>query len=137
MLIFSKNQQNFIRIFAIKIEFRPVRRNVNFVDFEKCCKMRPWSQKSASIQKRTSPPKFIENRGSRMGVPGAMIFWRYSSKTDGDHISWRKNIMERPFDFRSAATLHVGLCIASSQWSMRTHFIQTIRDTTSVTNGVL
>ena len=69
---FRKNQQNFIRNFAIKIEFRPVRRNVHFVDLEKCCKMIPWSQKSASIQKRTSPPKFLENRGSRMGVPGVI-----------------------------------------------------------------
>ena len=28
------------------------------VDFEKCCKMRIWTRKSASIQKRTSPLKF-------------------------------------------------------------------------------
>ena len=28
-----------------------------FVDLEKCCKMRPWLQKSASIQPRTSPGK--------------------------------------------------------------------------------
>ena len=27
------------------------------VDLEKCCKMRPWLQKSASIQPRTSPGK--------------------------------------------------------------------------------
>ena len=33
-----------------------------------------WSQKSASIQRRTSPPKFLENRGSRMGVPGVIMF---------------------------------------------------------------
>ena len=36
---FRRNQQNFIRIFAIRTEFRPVRRNVHFVDLEKCCKM--------------------------------------------------------------------------------------------------
>ena len=29
------------------------------VDFEKCCKMRIWTRKSASIQKRKSPPKFF------------------------------------------------------------------------------
>ena len=28
-----------------------------------------WSQKSASIQRRTSPPKNLENRGSRMEAP--------------------------------------------------------------------
>ena len=49
-----------------------MRRNVDLVDLEKYCKMRPWSQKSASIQRRTSPPKFLENRGSRIGVPGVM-----------------------------------------------------------------
>ena len=92
LIFFRKNQQNFIRNFAIKIEFRPVRRNVHFVDLEKCCKMTPWSQKSASIQTRTSPPKFLENRGSRMGVPGVMrprswlpsarksTIWRVSSE---------------------------------------------------------
>merc|ERR1711965_869377 len=30
------------------------------------------------MQKRTSPPKFLENRGSRMGVPGAI----YKDKTE-------------------------------------------------------
>ena len=77
MLIFSKkwlkNQQKFHPIFCntlVKIEFRPVRRNVNFVDLEKCRKMRPWSQKSASIQKRTSPPEFLENRGVQNGSAG-------------------------------------------------------------------
>ena len=81
---FRKNQHNFIRIFAMILEFRPVRRNVNFVDLEKCCKMRPWSQKSASMQKRTSPPKFLENRGSRMGVPWAMCA---VSDSDGPYPS--------------------------------------------------
>ena len=31
---------------------------MNLVDFEKCCKMSIWTQKSASIQPRTSPLKF-------------------------------------------------------------------------------
>ena len=30
----------------------------NLVELEKCCKMRPWTQKSASKQKRTGLPKF-------------------------------------------------------------------------------
>ena len=53
-----------LRIFAkiIKIlhniEFGAVQRNVNLVDLEKCWKMRIWTQKSASIQKKTSPLKF-------------------------------------------------------------------------------
>ena len=37
------------------------------VDLEKCCKMRPWLQKSASIQPRTSPGK-SENGKSGMAA---------------------------------------------------------------------
>ena len=32
---------------------------LNLVDLEKCCKMSIWLQRSASIQPRTSPPKFF------------------------------------------------------------------------------
>ena len=32
------------------------------VDLEKCCKMRPWLQKSASIQPRTSPTKICKKK---------------------------------------------------------------------------
>ena len=35
-----------------------MQRNANLVVLEKCCKMRIWVQKSASMQKRTSPLKF-------------------------------------------------------------------------------
>ena len=35
-----------------------MRRIANLVVLEKCCKMRIWVQKSASMQKRTSPLKF-------------------------------------------------------------------------------
>ena len=35
-----------------------VQRNANLVDLEKCSKMSIYLQKSASIQRRTSPPKF-------------------------------------------------------------------------------
>ena len=46
--------------FCENFEFRAVRRRVlNLVDREKCCKMSIWTQKSASIRKRTSPPKFF------------------------------------------------------------------------------
>ena len=37
-----------------------VQRRAILVDLEKCCKMSIWTQKSASIQKRTSCPKFAE-----------------------------------------------------------------------------
>jgi len=37
-----------------------VQRFVNLEDLEKCCKMSIWLQKSASIQPRTSLPKFQE-----------------------------------------------------------------------------
>ena len=40
------------------LSFEAVRRCGNLVDLEKCCKMRIWLQKSASIQPRTSLPKF-------------------------------------------------------------------------------
>ena len=35
-----------------------MQRIANLVVLEKCCKMRIWVQKSASVQKRTSPLKF-------------------------------------------------------------------------------
>ena len=35
-----------------------MQRIANLVFLEKCCKMRIWVQKSASMQKRTSPLKF-------------------------------------------------------------------------------
>ena len=35
-----------------------MQRIANLVVLEKCCKMRIWMQKSASMQKRTSPLKF-------------------------------------------------------------------------------
>ena len=35
-----------------------MQRIANLVVLEKCCKMRIWAQKSASMQKRTSPLKF-------------------------------------------------------------------------------
>ena len=94
MLIFSKKSIKFQPNFAIKIEFRPVRRNVDLVDLEKCCKMIPWSQKSASIQRRTSPPKFLENRGSRMGVPGVMIR-ASASRIRRDRVLSRLSLLRR------------------------------------------
>ena len=44
--------------FLQNFEFGAVQRFLNLVDLEKCCKMRIWTQKSASIQQRTSPLKF-------------------------------------------------------------------------------
>ena len=79
---FSKKSANFHTNFCRNFEFRPVRRNVDLVDLEKCCKMIPCSQKSASIQRRTSPPKFLENKGSRMGVPGVMMLISNSSSLE-------------------------------------------------------
>ena len=46
---FGKILQTFFTICSRKDDF--------LVDLEKCCKMRPWLQKSASIQPRTSPGK--------------------------------------------------------------------------------
>ena len=37
-----------------------MQRNDNLIDLEKCCKMRPWLQKLASIQPRTSCSKFAD-----------------------------------------------------------------------------
>ena len=44
--------------FCEYFELGAVRRFVYLVDLEKCFKMSIWLQTSASIQKRTSPPKF-------------------------------------------------------------------------------
>ena len=44
--------------FSKKIEIAAVQRCTHLVDLEKCCKMSIYLQRSASIQKRTSPPKF-------------------------------------------------------------------------------
>ena len=52
--IFEKS----LAIFDWNFESGAVQRFANLVDLEKCCKMRIWTQKSASIQKRTSLPKF-------------------------------------------------------------------------------
>ena len=42
----------------VNFESGAVQRFVNLEDLEKCCKMRIWLQRLASIQKRTSLPKF-------------------------------------------------------------------------------
>ena len=57
--IFRKNAKIFDKILQF-LEFGAVRRNDNLKELEKCCKMRPWLQKSASIQPRTSRPKFAD-----------------------------------------------------------------------------
>ena len=46
--------------FSEIFESGAVQRIAILVDLEKCCKMSIWTQKSASIQKRTSCPKFAE-----------------------------------------------------------------------------
>ena len=53
------------RVFCWNFEVWAVQRNVNLVDLEKCWKMSIWSQKSASIQPRTSLPKFLWNGGPK------------------------------------------------------------------------
>ena len=50
-----------------------VQRNANLVDLENPEKMRLLSLSEVSIQPRTSPPKFLKNRGVRMGVSGGMF----------------------------------------------------------------
>ena len=45
----------------------------NLVELENPEKMRLLSLSEVSIQPRTSPPKFLKNRGVRMGVSGVMI----------------------------------------------------------------
>ena len=49
-----------------------MQRNENLVDLENPEKMRLLSLSEVSIQPRTSPPKFLKNRGVRMGVPGGL-----------------------------------------------------------------
>ena len=43
-----------------------------YVDLENPEKMRLLSLSEVSIQPRTSPPKFLKNRGVRMGVSGGI-----------------------------------------------------------------
>ena len=57
----------------IKIQFAAVRRIANLVDLEKCCKMRIWMQKSASIQKRTSLLKLGVPHWSGRGHLGIFV----------------------------------------------------------------
>ena len=59
---FGQNLQTFsefFKIFKILPKFAKIcsREDAFLVDLEKCCKMRLWLQKSASIQPRTSPGK--------------------------------------------------------------------------------
>ncbi len=58
--IITVNAKIFDKILQFFFEFGAVQRNDNLINLEKCCKMRPWLQKSASIQPRTSPPKFAD-----------------------------------------------------------------------------
>ena len=57
--ILPKFCQNFAKICQNLPKFCKIcsREDDFLVDLEKCCKMRPWLQKSASIQPRTSPGK--------------------------------------------------------------------------------
>ena len=55
---FDKKWKSFCKILR-KFGFRAVQRVLNLVDLKKCWKMSIWTQKSALIQKRTSPPKFF------------------------------------------------------------------------------
>ena len=62
---FSRNFTNIAdfsnRYFAKMFEFGAVRKCANIVAIEKCCQSHVYLQKSASIQPRTSPPKFNKN----------------------------------------------------------------------------
>ena len=53
----AKIRKSFTK-FRSNFEIGAVQRIANLVVLEKCCKMRIWVQKSASMQKRTSPLKF-------------------------------------------------------------------------------
>ena len=64
-----------------------MQRNANLVDLENPEKMRLLSLSEVSIQQRTSPPKFLKNRGVRMGVPGDshfLAFIRISDRIGSD-----------------------------------------------------
>ena len=55
---FSQKIRKSFRKFWSNFEIGAAQRIANLVVLEKCCKMRIWMQKSASMQKRTSPLKF-------------------------------------------------------------------------------
>ena len=59
--IFFQKSHKMLSIFSEHLKFSALQRFANLVDLEQCCKMSIWTQKSASIQKRTSPLKFDDS----------------------------------------------------------------------------
>ena len=74
---FTKKSRKIWRDFAKFPGFKAVQRNGNLVDLEKWWKMRLLSLSEASIQPRTSLPKFLWNRGSQTGVSPVMLAARF------------------------------------------------------------
>ena len=87
-----------------------MQRIANLVVLEKCCKMRIWVQKSASMQKRTSPLKFgdlaeksglnsVSNLSTKVGTVGAATTFsaRPVAATPGNtfRVCWAHGPAER------------------------------------------
>ena len=75
--------RNFVQIFWWNFEIEAVQKCDNLVELEKCCKMRIWTQKSASKQKRTSLPKFGGRFFSFVNLCLMMLPFYVASRTAG------------------------------------------------------
>ena len=115
-----------LTIFGWNFEIWAVQKYVNLVDLEKCCKMSNWTQKSASIQPRTSLPKcpFSQQSGNGSAarsspansLPGSALrckirsylrpifsvnFYRFSPTCKGSFSSVSKPIFATKYSFCS------------------------------------
>ena len=82
----QQNLQNIHEICRVS-EFGVVQHSANFVNFENsyCWKIRLLSLSQASIQLRTSPPKFPKTSQLRIGVAGVSEY-----RTSFAHLRWRR-----------------------------------------------
>ena len=93
------------------IELGAVRRNDNLVDLEKRCKMSIWLQKSASIQPRTSPLKFVGSRDSC--TPSPVV--RPSTEAPSREAPSICAFSAAPRQVHRALWLHAGVCAGCSK----------------------
>ena len=117
LLKFQQKSEKSLTKICEDFELRAVQRCGNLVDLEKRCKMRPWTQKSALIQLRTSLLKFddlaeksekssVSNLSTK--VQSIVLFYRL---TDAEGTPTGENLLtpERLADLRSFELALLGL----------------------------
>ena len=80
----NESSKKFLANFCEYFEYGAVRRCANLVDLEKCFKMSIWLQKSASIQKRTSPLKFDHFRYPKADFTASNLSTKVDTLTPED-----------------------------------------------------